>query len=197
MVLSIDIQKIIIGYTDPKIFRYMHNFDPENYPKRELYLMIQNYSIIKANNISMEYQKIIQNLKSKITHLLEINMGYDREIKFLELQNKYLQTINKFGYKIIKILESWDLIKIIKILDIQKENLLSLEIQITEDIHNYAEMVNHSIIKNKLGYICVFKKSLKIKSNLNYDNPSIVISNNNHLWCLLKDILIPNFKDFI
>lgn len=195
MSLPLDLEKLIISYTDPEIYKFMMILNPKNYLLSGFYQMIKEYSWIITGKIILNYQNQMDKLNLKIQKLRSMTASYEQQMYIESLKKEHQKIINNISCKIIKKLQDWELIKIYDLENIQLDQHLNFKVQIIEDIQNYAELlyknqiVEYQKIIGKIGYIFVHNNTLRFKLQYNYTNPSITISNTNQLWRLLNNLL--------
>lgn len=195
MSLPLDLEKLIISYTDPEIYKFMMILNPKNYLLSGFYQMIKEYSWIITGKIILNYQNQMDKLNLKIQKLRSMTASYEQQMYIESLKKEHQRIINNISYRIIKKLQDWELIKIYESENIQLDQHSKFKVQIIENIENYADLLNKNQIveyqKNigKIGYIFVKNNTLKFKLQRDYDNPSATISNTNELWRSLKIIL--------
>jgi hypothetical protein len=200
MSLPLDLEKLIISYTDPEIYKFMMILNPKNYFLSGFYQMIKEYSWIITGKIILNYQNQMDKLNLKIQKLRSMTASYEQQMYIESLKKEHQRIINNISYRIIKKLQDWELIKIYNLKNIQLDQHLNFKVQIIEDIQNYAELlytneiVEYQKIIGQIGYIFVHNATLKFKLQYDYINPSITISNTNQLWRLLKIILFEKIK---
>lgn len=99
MSLPTDLEKLIIEYTDLKIYKHLININSKNYNLKEYYKLIKEQS----NNFFIEYRDIYM---KKITEI-------EKSPNELHKKNRMIRIVNnKIIYQILKIFENFGILEI-------------------------------------------------------------------------------------
>jgi hypothetical protein len=116
MLLPLELEKLIISYTDPKIYRYMITLDSKNYTNKKFRQFLYEYSLMISKELEIEYNYE----KQKLFSSLDLN---DHEYSRKKLR-EYEATVI---FKILDYYQNWEL------LSYKKEILNSKEISYYSD----------------------------------------------------------------